>query len=114
MEIFSPFIKIDSRFRTAFEELLNRRQRFLGVFKDEVEDLRAYDIRNLERQQAEKLMPNWGKPPQMLSSEIGQKAELIRNKAQLGAFVAATDDNSTDPKNFPNFAKKRKFCWQRL
>ena len=97
-EIFLPYFKVNAKFQRAFEEFLNRRTRFLSVFESEVRNLIKLQIQELEKQRAEKHACNWGKPLTLTRTNIEQKAKLLRNKAQLGAFTAAEDSNDEGSK----------------
>ena len=82
-KMFLPFVKLDVRFRRAFEEFLNRRQQFLFAFASEVRNLITVQIEELEKQQSEKHDINLEKSP---TTTIEKQAHEIE---ELKKYVSA-------------------------
>ena len=96
-KLFTPFLRMDhSKFGIIFEELLNRKKELLNAFYEEVKNFIDRHLHRLEEQLAAEHMSRWGKPPLPMHLERQKKDQLIRDKAQLEAFVAASHANSTD------------------
>ena len=86
-EIFKEFVKLDERFTTILKELLKRKEDLLNAFSPEVRTVILNQIRKLDEQKAEALMPSWGKeiePSSLLTQqEVREKTNLILENTRL-------------------------------
>ena len=86
-EAFKEFLKLDERFHTILEELLKRKEDLLNAFSPEVRTLILSQMRELDEQKAEALMPSWGKkiePSSLLTKqEFRKKTDLILENTRL-------------------------------